>query len=211
MSARTLLVLGVLLAASVSCSTARRTRPAQDPPPPGIRPTVIDYVDRDGFDELLQSALENEDPVILIQTDTEKADWGPRLNAWLAAWNMGGKVERKARGQSPVTVNAGTIREFRLLIDDLMGQVEKAARAGSAWFSNERMLRHRVELLRPYNVRFHMNKDRHIQIIFFNGRYSQYHRDFVRATVRPDDEVPDEWVRSLELLAVPPCTGSGRK
>ncbi len=97
--------------------------------------------------------------------------------------------------QAPVTVNAATIREFRLLIDDLMSRAENVARAGSAWFRNERELRHRVELLRPYNLRFHMDGDEHIQIIFFNGRYSQYHADFVRATVRPDNEVPEEWVR----------------
>ena len=35
--------------------------------------------------------------------------------------------------QAPVTVNAATIREFRLLIDDLMGRAEKLRATGSTW------------------------------------------------------------------------------
>jgi hypothetical protein len=195
MSARNLLALLVLAAVSVSCHTSRRTRPAVDPPPPALRPTVIDYVDEDGFDEYMETALTSADPVIQIHTECTKPDWGARLNAWLAAWNMGGKVELKARMQAPVTVNAATIRELRLLIDDLMGRAEKLARAGSTWIGNERMLRHRVELLQPYNLRFHMDRDGFLQIILFNGRYSEYHRDYVRATAHPDDDLPEEWVR----------------
>ena len=203
MSPRSVLVLGLLLATSLSCSAFQRTRPAQEPPPPNLQPTAIDYVDGDGFNQLLESALANEDPVILIQTDSERADWGPQLNAWLAAWNLGGKVERKARMQAAVTVNAASIHEFRLLIDDLMGRVEKAASAGSDWFRNERMLRRRVELLRPYNMRFHMDRGGHIQIILFNGRYSRYHREFVHSTVHPDDEVPEEWARTWSCSHCP--------
>src|SRR5439155_1407439 len=91
----------------------------------------------------------------------EKLVWtaGGPPDAWLAAWNRGGKVGpaadgRKARGQAPVTVNADTIREFRLLVDDLMGRVETLAKTSSAWYAEERTRSRRVALLKPYNLRF---------------------------------------------------------
>ena len=62
-------------------------------------------MDADGFDSLLESALVNQDPAIIIQTHATKPDWGDRLNAWIAAWNMGGKVTGgTVRMQAPVTV-----------------------------------------------------------------------------------------------------------
>src|SRR5262245_19664651 len=60
-------------------------------PPASLSPTCIGYVDADGFDAILESALINQDPIIVIQTNNDKPDWDGRLNAWIAAWNMGGR------------------------------------------------------------------------------------------------------------------------
>src|SRR5262245_27669454 len=84
--------LVLALVAVWSCSTSKSTRRYKEPPPPDIRPTVIQYVDSDAFDRILETALVTQDPVIVIQTGSSKPDWSGRLNAWIAAWNMGGKV-----------------------------------------------------------------------------------------------------------------------
>ncbi len=180
-----LLLLGALaLLLAAGCSTQKATRPSVEPPPPGITPTRLDYVDADAFDALLESALVNQDPVIVIQTGRAQPDWGPRLNAWIAAWNRGGRVDagRKVRAQLPqVVVDGDSIREFRLLIEGLMARVEDGVKERSAWWAEERVRNRRVALLRPYNLRFHLDEDGLIQLILFNGRYSQYHREFVQA------------------------------
>src|SRR5690242_4471216 len=75
------------LALAAGCTLWKPTRPQLEPPPPGITPTRIDYVDTDGFDTVFESALVNQDPAIIIQTHATKPDWGDRLNAWIAAWN----------------------------------------------------------------------------------------------------------------------------
>jgi hypothetical protein len=197
-------VFGLPALAPLGCQTQKATRPAVEPPPPGFQPVTIDFADTDAFDALLESALTNQDPVILVQTANERPDWGPRLNAWIAAWNQGGTVGppggRKARMQAPlprVVVDGDSIRELRLLIDDLMGRAEEAAARGSAWYREGRTRAHRVGLLKPYNLRFHQDGSGHIQIIFFNGRYSEYHRNFVQSIADPDPENGEEWTRSV--------------
>lgn len=200
-----LLALPLLCAAVLSCRSTRTTRPYREPPPPNIRPTAIEYVETDAFDELFESALTNQDPVILIQTDTGRPDWGARLNAWIAAWNRGGKVVdepgRRVRFQSPlspVTINGETLREFRLLIDDLMKRVEGAARRGSSWWAVERIQRRRIALLKPYSLRFHLDEDKKIQLIFFNGEYSRYYREFLDAMSLSDADESKEWTRAVQ-------------
>jgi hypothetical protein len=187
-------------ASAGSCKSGTGAGPAPEPPGGGLRPTVIEYVDADGFDSLFESALKNADPVILIQTETAKPDWGARLNAWIAAWNRGGKAAegapRTARGQSPLSINGESIREFRLLVDDLMGKVETLADKGSAWWAEERTRSRRVALLRPYSLRFHQGEDKNIQLIFFHGAYAAQYRDFM-ATLA-DGDVPDGWARTVE-------------
>jgi hypothetical protein len=90
-------------------------------------------------------------------------------------------------------VDSDTVREFRLLIEGLMNRIEDGVRARSAWWAEEKIRERRVELLRPYNLRFHMGSDGFIQVIWFNGRYAQYHRDFVRSIA--DEDPGDEWAR----------------
>lgn len=198
--ARALLL--ALCVSAASCRWARNTRPYSEPPPPGVKSTVLDYVDADGFDTLFEASLTNQDPVIVIRTNTEKPDWGDRLNAWIAAWNRGGKVAPQpgstARGQAPLVVNGETIREFRLLVDDLMNRVEANARERSAWWAEEKVLRRRVALLQPYSLRFHLDEDRHIQLIFFNGRYAPFYRDHLQTVAGPDADEPDVWTRGMQ-------------
>jgi hypothetical protein len=188
-----------LLALTVGCAFWKATRPLVEPPPPSITPTRIEYVDADGFDTLLESALVNQDPAIIIQTRNEKPDWGDRLNAWIAAWNMGGKVVGGAvRMQAPfvpeVVVDGDSIREFRLLVESLMGRLGDQTRQGLAWLAEEKTRGRRVRLLKPYNLRFHMDEDGFIQIVLFNGRYAEYHREFVRALAGRD--TGEEWDRT---------------
>jgi hypothetical protein len=181
------------------------TRPYRDPPPPEMKTTVLDYVDSDGFDALFESALVNQDPVITIRTGCEKPDWTGRLNAWIAAWNRGGTVDEKVttRGQSPLPtlpkMDVESIRELRLLVNGLMDRVEELAKSGASWWQEERVRTRRVALLRPYNLRFHLDADGKIQLIFFNGRYSGHYTQFVQSLTQSNDAVA--WTRVIECSA----------
>jgi hypothetical protein len=201
MRARALVGLGFVLAVLFGGCVGKGTRPYREPPPAGFHATPIDYVDSDAFDTLFESALVNQDPVIIVRTTHTRPDWGDRLNAWIAAWNRGGQVEGKGtvRMQAPlprVVIDGDSIREFRLLVDDLMGRVDDLAKNRSAWWAEARVRSRRVALLKPYNLRFHMDEGQHIQLIFFNGRYAQYYQEFMRSVVHTEDEA-DGWVRGF--------------
>jgi hypothetical protein len=191
-----------LLALVASCAMPRLTRPAVEPPPPGLVPTRLDYADTDAFDTLFEAAILNQDPAILVQTQHAQPDWGDRLNAWIAAWNLGGQpaaAGEKVRMQAPVVpqvvVDGDSIREFRLLIESLMNRLDDRTREGLAWLAEEKTRSRRVRLLRPYNLRFHLDKDGLIQLIFFNGRYAGHHREFVRGLA--GDDQGEEWERKM--------------
>src|SRR5262245_63007530 len=100
-----LLVSLALLPLVGSCSVTREARaPLPSPAPPtAITPTRIDYVDTDAFDVLLENALIHQDPAIVIQTAHAKPEWGDRLNAWIAAWNLAGRAAtgERFRMQAP--------------------------------------------------------------------------------------------------------------
>jgi hypothetical protein len=191
-------LLALVLVAGFGCRNPEPTRPSRDVPPPDVLATTIDYADTDAFDALFESTLVNQDPVIVIRTAQPRPDWQGRLNAWIAAWNMGGKVEgRTARGQiPPVGVNGDSIREFRLLVTALMDRVEELAKTGAGWWSEARLRNRRVELLRPYNLRFHVGDDGNIQLIFFNGRANGQYAEFVRRLT--GDAAAGPWARTFE-------------
>jgi hypothetical protein len=172
-------------AVGLSCRAPQVTSNAPSAPPvdpSDIRPNRIAYVDTDAFDTVFEAALIYQDPLIVVQTQEERPEWGPRLNAWIAAWNASNRegprrpvLATRARGQiptSPVVVNGESIREFRLLVDDLLGRVETVAKGRSTWWAEERLRQRRVTLLKPYNLRFHLDADGHIQLIFFHGQYA---------------------------------------
>jgi hypothetical protein len=175
--------------------------PNPEAPPSDFQANEITYVESDAFDNTFESALIREDPVIVIRTSFNKPEWGPRLNAWIAAWNRGGAgAGRTARGQSPIpsiVVDGDSIREFRLLVNGLMNRVDDAAREGTNWWTEERMRSRRVGLLKPYNLRFHMDSDGTIQLVFFHGGYSQYYKAYMRKLTQADEEI-EGWSRNFE-------------
>lgn len=197
-SPRLALFAGLGLAVAVGCAYTRTGRLAREGPPPPPQPFRLDYVDSDAFDLLFETTLLNAQPVIVVQTGHSKPDWGPRLNAWIAAWNAGRQTGFPAvRGQIPVVpqvvVDGDSIREFRLLIDGLMGRVEESARAGTNWWAEKHMRDRRVALLRPYNLRFHLDADDRVQLIFFHGGYAAYHKEIVRSLAKPAGDESLEW------------------
>jgi hypothetical protein len=155
----------------------------------------VDYVDSDAFDLLLETALVNGQPAIVVQTEYSKPEWSSRLNEWIAGWNAGRRTPvLRARGQIPsVVVDGESIREFRLLIDGLMGRVEESARLGGHWWAERQTRERRVALLRPYSLRFHLGTDGHIQLIFFHGDYAAQYKDLVRALADPAEEEILDW------------------
>lgn len=190
-SARPALRALVCLGLVVGCKAA-----APDPRPPDRpRAARVDYVDSEAFDLLLETALVNRQPVVVIQTEYRKPEWDGRLNEWIAAWNASREPSvLRPRGQIPaVVVDGDSIREFRLLVDGLVGRAEESARAGGRWWAERHTRDRRVALLRPYSLRFHLAADGRIQLIFFHGDYAAQHEDVVRALADPAGEEPLDW------------------
>ncbi|HEV3117879.1 MAG TPA: hypothetical protein VGY58_12560 [Gemmataceae bacterium] len=195
-------LLGMILI--IGCIARDAMRPYRDAPPDDLKPTRIDFADNDAFDALFETALTNQDPVILIQTTYDKPEWDGRLSGWIAAWNMGGKVEaahdkRKMRFQAgipSVQVDGDSIREFRLLMDDFMDRVEQLAKETSAWWAEEKVRSRRIALLKPYNLRFNKDEDKSIQLIFFNGRYAERYGEWMRTVAHTEsDGQAETWAR----------------
>ena len=133
---------GMVAVAALAVAGCRTTRDSNyegvSPSPRRLQPMVLQYVDTDGFDAVFEASLVNQDPVIIVRTENEKPDWEGRLNAWIAAWNMGSKVEHRViRGQIPLPaqIDADFLREFRLLAFGALDRAEELARAGSAWWA----------------------------------------------------------------------------
>lgn len=196
-----------IVMAAVGCKSTSQSQRAPLPTasmpsaslPANLPSTKIDYVDTDGFDALFEASLVNRDAVITIRTPNEKPDWTGRLNGWIAAWNMGKSTDgRRFRGQIPVaTIDADTLREFRLLIGSVIDRADDAGKAGVLWFQEERTRSRRVELLRPYNLRFHINDEGHIDLIFFHGGYANFYPQFVADLTEHDDQ--ENWTRGIEF------------
>jgi hypothetical protein len=191
-----LVVAGAVLSIIVGCRTTRDSKAERPEPAPPMQPTVVAYIDSDAFDGLFETALVNKDPIIIIRTDREKPDWEGRLNAWIAAWNMGSKIEgRTTRGQIPAQINAEFLREFRGLVGDVVNRAEELAKASSAWWQEERTRSRRVALLRPYNLRFHMSEDKKINLIFFHGDYAHKYQEFMTTMTGTQEGA---WTRTYE-------------
>jgi hypothetical protein len=193
-----LLVLTVPLLA-LGCRITPMPGPPTGQPQTELRPTALDYVDTDAFDVLFESALVSRDPIILVRTHRPKPDWEGRLNAWIAAWNAGGQAARPTvRGQAPlpkVVIDGDSLRELRLLVASLMSGIEDLGHSSAAWFTEERTRSRREALLKPYSLRFHMDEDRELQLIFFHGDYARYYPDFVGSIA---ESGPREWTRGVE-------------
>ena len=85
----------------------------------------------------------------------------------------------------------------RLLIDDLMKRVDDLALRGSSWWAEERTQRRRIALLKPYSLRFHLDEDKKIRLIFFNGEYSRHYREIMESIALRDPDEAEEWCRDM--------------
>src|ERR1019366_10438881 len=96
-------MVAIMVFAVGGCRSTRESHYNGPPPSPRVQPTILQYIDADGFDVLFEVSLINQDPVIIVRTENEKPDWEGRLNAWIAAWSIGGKVDHLVvRGQIPL-------------------------------------------------------------------------------------------------------------
>ena len=176
---------------------------------PDITPTRLDYVDTDGFDAVLENALVNQDPVIVIQTGRSRPDWEGRLNAWIAAWNRSGSGHpHAARGQAGLAkaaLDKDTLRELRLLINGLLDRIEEAAQTGSTWYADHRELSRRVAVLKPYSLRFHMDDEGLIQLVFFHGNYAPYYPCFMQRLTETQAMESEEWSRGVDCSRCSRC------
>jgi hypothetical protein len=186
------------LLAGAGCETMRQARKvAPAAAPAEFRSTEIDYVDSDAFDLVFETALVKRDAAITIRTPNERPDWTGRLNAWIAAWNMGkGADGRRVRGQFPFAgIDGEALREFRLLVNSVVDRADDAAKISVNWFREERTRAYRVELLKPYSLRFHMHADGKIHIIFFHGDYVADYQRFLSTLTDCDDS--ETWSRTI--------------
>lgn len=198
------LCVGVVLMLSiVGCQVSflRKKNPSEEAMP-DLTPVWLEYVDTDGFDALLETALVNESPVIIIQTQRTRPDWEGRLNAWIAAWNRSGKARaRTYRGQLPFAkfpLDADSIGELRKLVDSLLDRIEVAAERNAAWWANERERNLRISLMKPYNLRFHRDGDGPIRLILFHGSYAAYYPQFMRSLMQEPNLAEECWTRTVE-------------
>lgn len=194
--------VGLALVVAIGCISDRQDRIAESPPiakdasqPPRIE--RIDYAESEGFDLQFETALVNRQPAITIQTEFTKPEWGMRLNNWIAAWNAGHRNGFRARGQLPVSpsivVDGDSIREFRFLVDDLMSRVDETAKLGGLWWAEKNMRERRIALLKPYNLRFHLDAENRIQLIFCHSDYAAQHKEIVRSIADPEGNESLEW------------------
>lgn len=217
-------LLSLFLVLVASC---RSMPPMRDTPEawPDLTPTQVEYVDGDGFDALLENALVNQDPVIVVRTGRDRPDWGPRLNAWIAAWNLNGgssrkqprrasagpDLEPKVRGQAALgraPIDGESIRELRLLVNGLLDRAEDLATSGASWWVEERARSRRIALLKPYSLRFHMDDEEIIQLVLFHGSYSSYYPRYVQQLTRGSKGGEEKWTRAVECSH---CRGSRRR
>jgi hypothetical protein len=191
-------MVAIVILAVVGCRATRDSHYDGQSSAPHMQPTILQYVDADGFDALFEASLINQDPIIIVRTDNEKPDWEGRLNAWIAAWNAGGKVEHRViRGQIPLPaqIDAEFLREFRLLVFGVVDRAEELAKTGAAWWHEDRTRSRRVALLRRYNLRFHVREDGRIELIFFNGEYADKYQGFMATLTGAEEE---DWSRTVE-------------
>ena len=170
-----LLVLAVL-AVAPGCSSPERV---YYPPPQADFPArEIRFQDTEAFDSLLESYLNNRQPVIRICLDTQTPDWSTRLVAWLQAYRAGGKVQPPA-GKGDLTsllwlaASAQSPTEARQMLEHLLDRIDKVALATADWWSREAERNRRIDLLRPYlldAIRDPSNNGNYV-ILLYNGSY----------------------------------------
>lgn len=198
MNRRLVGMVAIVALFAAGCRTMRDSHYDAQPSSLPIQPTILQYVDSDGFDALFEASLISQDAVIIVRTDNEKPDWEGRLNSWIAAWNSGSKIERRViRGQIPIPapIDAEFLREFRLLVFGVVDRAEELAKKGSTWWQEDRTRSRRVALLRRYNLRFHIGENNKIDLLFFNGDQAGKYREFMQTVTGAEER---DWTRTVE-------------
>lgn len=217
------LLVSLGLVSLVSCRSLQRSNKEEVRSWPDLAATHLDYVDSDAFDALFETTLVNQDPAVIVRTGRARPDWEPRLNAWIAAWNRGEASSRRpklrgaadepaptVRGQSPLPLpglNGDSLREVRLLVGGLLDRAEDLAQSGSSWWAEERERSRRVTLLRPYSLRFHVDADGKLQLVFFHGGYASYYPRFLQLLTESTTMSEEGWSRGVECS----CAPAGRR
>lgn len=199
---RVLGAAGLALIALLGCQTYLASKKAAVPELTDLSPVYVDYTDTDGFDAQFEASLVGRSPVVIVRTETTRPDWEGRLNAWIAAWNQGGRSrERKMRGQSPIgklPLDSDSIKELRLLIDGLLNRVEAVAQGSAAWYADRRERNRRIALLAPYSLRFHRDGDGPIHLVFFHGDHAAHYPKFLQWIMKSAEPMQEEWTRAVE-------------
>ncbi|MBY0230005.1 MAG: hypothetical protein K2W96_12045 [Gemmataceae bacterium] len=187
----------LLALAATGCQLFRVTSKPPTDALPDLEPVRIDYADTEAFDAQFEAALVAGSFAVVVQTENSKPDWTGRLNAWIAAWNAGGRSKaRTIRGQPGLAkLDGDSLRELRLLAGDLLDRAEGLATAGGAWYSDARMRSQRAALLKPYSLRFHREAGL-IRLVFFHGDYAAYYPRFLQGL--RSGEGAAEWSRTVE-------------
>jgi hypothetical protein len=92
-----------------------------------------------------------------------------------------------------------------LLVDGLLDRVEDVAESGATWWAEERARKRRVNLLEPYSLRFHLDEEDLIQLVFFHGNYASYYPRFVELLTSDRSQTERDWSRCVE------CSHCGKK
>ena len=90
------------------------------------------------------------------------------------------------------------MRELRLLINGLLDRAEEVAQTGSTWWADQRERSRRIALLKPYSLRFHMDDEGTIQLVFFHGHYAAYYPRFVQTLTETVGMESGEWSRCVD-------------
>ena len=52
-------------------------------------------------------------------------------------------------------------------------------------------------MLKPYSLRFHLDENQKIQLLFFNGRYARYYHEIMDAMAMSVVEDTEGWSRAV--------------
>ncbi|HTU17702.1 MAG TPA: hypothetical protein VMG10_06520 [Gemmataceae bacterium] len=77
-----------------------------------------------------------------------------------------------------------------------MTSIDDLAHRGSSWWAEERIQRRRIELLKPYSLRVHLDENQQTQLLFFNGRYARYYQEIMDAMAMRSTEDTEGWSRA---------------
>jgi hypothetical protein len=66
-----------------------------------------------------------------------------------------------------------------------------------------------VALLKPYSLRFHMDEDGQILLVFFHGQYASYYPRFMELLMKSSEPQDMTWTRAYECSMCKPDKREG--